>query len=75
MSFPVDNITPDNFVQLINAVQQITGVEINVENIFDYSYLNLIKPEKITPFIQSEGVTIKNRINAGGNTLITMRQN
>lgn len=37
---------------------RMKNIEINVENIFDYSYLNLIKPEKITPFIQSEGVTI-----------------
>jgi len=34
------------------------NIEINVENIFDHSYYKLIKPERIVPFIQSEGVTI-----------------
>jgi cephalosporin hydroxylase len=34
------------------------NIEINIENLFDYSYLNLIKPEKIVPYIQEEGTTI-----------------
>lgn len=34
------------------------NVEINIENIFDHSYLNLEKPEKIVPFIQEEGTTL-----------------
>ena len=34
------------------------NIEINIENIFDYAYINLIKPEKIVPYIQGDGVTI-----------------
>jgi hypothetical protein len=34
------------------------NIEINIENLFDHSYLNLIKPEKIVPYIQEEGTTI-----------------
>jgi len=34
------------------------NIEINIENLFDYSYLNLIKPKKIVPYIQEEGTTI-----------------
>jgi cephalosporin hydroxylase len=34
------------------------NIEINIENIFDHSYLKLIAAEKIVPFIQEEGVTI-----------------
>jgi cephalosporin hydroxylase len=34
------------------------NIEVNIENIFDYSYLNLEKPEKIVPYIQQEGTTL-----------------
>ncbi len=34
------------------------NIEINIENLFDHAYLNLIKPEKIVPYIQEEGTTI-----------------
>jgi len=34
------------------------NIEINIENIFDHSYFNLEKPEKIVPFIQEEGTTL-----------------
>jgi cephalosporin hydroxylase len=34
------------------------NIEVNVENIFDHSYFNLEKPEKIVPFIQEEGTTL-----------------
>jgi cephalosporin hydroxylase len=34
------------------------NVEINIENIFDHSYFNLEKPEKIVPYIQEEGTTL-----------------
>lgn len=34
------------------------NVEVNIENIFDHAYLNLVKPEMIVPYIQEEGVTI-----------------
>jgi cephalosporin hydroxylase len=34
------------------------NVEIIIENIFDQSYLNLEKPERIVPFIQEEGTTL-----------------
>jgi hypothetical protein len=34
------------------------NIEINIENLFDHPYLNLIKPEKIVPYIQEEGITI-----------------
>ena len=34
------------------------NIEINIENIFDHEYLNLVKPERIVPYIQQEGITI-----------------
>lgn len=34
------------------------NVEINIENIFDHSYFNLEKPERIVPYIQEEGTTL-----------------
>lgn len=34
------------------------NIEINIENIFDHAYLNLVKPERIVPYIQQEGITI-----------------
>ncbi len=34
------------------------NVEINIENIFDHSYFNLEKPEKVVPYIQEEGTTL-----------------
>lgn len=34
------------------------NIEINIENLFDQPYLNLIKPEKIVPYIQEKGVTV-----------------
>lgn len=34
------------------------NIEINIENLFDHPYLNLIKPERIVPYIQQEGTTI-----------------
>lgn len=34
------------------------NIEINIENLFNYSYLNLVKPEKIVPYIQGDGTTI-----------------
>lgn len=34
------------------------NVEVNIENIFDHAYLNLVKPEMIVPYIQEEGITI-----------------
>lgn len=34
------------------------NINIIIENIFDYSYMNLEKPEKIVPYIQQEGITI-----------------
>jgi len=34
------------------------NVEVNIENIFDQPYLNLVKPEKIVPYIQEEGTTV-----------------
>lgn len=34
------------------------NIEINIENIFDQAYLNLVKPERIVPYIQEEGTTI-----------------
>jgi cephalosporin hydroxylase len=34
------------------------NIEINIENLFDKSYTILEKPEKITPFIQDEGITL-----------------
>jgi cephalosporin hydroxylase len=34
------------------------NIEIIIDNIFDHSYLNLVKPESIVPYIQSEGVTL-----------------
>jgi cephalosporin hydroxylase len=34
------------------------NIEINIENIFDHAYVNLIKPERIVPYIQEEGTTI-----------------
>jgi hypothetical protein len=34
------------------------NVEINIENIFDHSYLNLEKPERILSYIQEEGTTL-----------------
>lgn len=34
------------------------NIEINIENLFDHSYINLVKPEKIIPYIQQEGITI-----------------
>ena len=35
-----------------------SNINIIIENIFDQSYLNLEKPEKIVPYIQQEGITI-----------------
>jgi cephalosporin hydroxylase len=37
---------------------RLRNIEINIENIFDQAYLNLIKPERIVPYIQEEGTTI-----------------
>jgi hypothetical protein len=34
------------------------NIEINIENIFDHAYVNLIKPERIVPYIQEEGTTV-----------------
>ena len=34
------------------------NIEINIENIFDHAYLNLVKPERIVPYIQQEGTTV-----------------
>ena len=34
------------------------NIEINIENIFDHSYFNLEKPERIVPYIQDEGTTV-----------------
>lgn len=34
------------------------NIEINIENIFDHAYINLVKPEKIVPYIQQEGTTV-----------------
>jgi len=34
------------------------NIEIIIDNIFDHPYLNLIKPESIVPYIQSEGTTL-----------------
>lgn len=34
------------------------NIEIIIDNIFDHSYLNLIKHESIVPYIQSEGITL-----------------
>jgi cephalosporin hydroxylase len=34
------------------------NVEVNIENIFDQPYLNLVKPERIVPYIQEEGTTV-----------------
>jgi cephalosporin hydroxylase len=34
------------------------NVEVNIENIFDHAYLNLVKPERIVPYIQEEGTTV-----------------
>lgn len=34
------------------------NIEINIENIFDHAYVNLVKPERIVPYIQGEGTTI-----------------
>lgn len=34
------------------------NIEINIENLFDKSYTILEKPEKITPFIQDDGITL-----------------
>jgi cephalosporin hydroxylase len=34
------------------------NIEINIENIFDHAYINLVKPERIVPYIQEEGTTI-----------------
>lgn len=34
------------------------NIEINIENIFDHAYLNLVKPERIVPYIQQEGITV-----------------
>ena len=34
------------------------NIEINIENIFDHEYLNLVKPERIVPYIQQEGISI-----------------
>ena len=34
------------------------NIEINIENIFDHAYVNLVKPERIVPYIQEEGTTI-----------------
>jgi cephalosporin hydroxylase len=34
------------------------NIEVNIENIFDHSYFNLEKPEKIVPYIQNKGVTV-----------------
>lgn len=33
-------------------------IEVLIENIFDYSYLHLEKPEKIVPFIREDGTTL-----------------
>jgi cephalosporin hydroxylase len=33
-------------------------IEVIIDNIFDQSYLNLEKPEKIIPYIQEEGLTL-----------------
>lgn len=35
-----------------------SNIEVNIENIFDHSYLNLEKPERIIPYIQEEGTTV-----------------
>lgn len=34
------------------------NIEVNIENIFDQPYLNLVKPEMIVPYIQEEGTTV-----------------
>lgn len=34
------------------------NIEINIENIFDHAYVNLVKPERIVPYIQEQGTTI-----------------
>jgi hypothetical protein len=34
------------------------NIEINIENIFDHPYKNIIKPDKIVPYIQEEGITV-----------------
>ena len=34
------------------------NIEIYIENIFDYSYQNLEKPDKVVPFIQNDGTTL-----------------
>jgi cephalosporin hydroxylase len=40
-----------------NTIRE-NNIEIIIENIFDHSYLNLEKPERIVPYIQSEGTTL-----------------
>lgn len=34
------------------------NIEINIENIFNMQYNKIVKPEKIIPFIQQDGVTL-----------------
>jgi cephalosporin hydroxylase len=48
------DVLPCNWYDTIRE----NNVEIIVENIFDHSYMNLEKPEKVVPFIQQDGVTL-----------------
>jgi cephalosporin hydroxylase len=34
------------------------NIQINIENLFNHPYTELVKPEKIVPYIQSDGVTV-----------------
>ena len=37
---------------------RLNNIEINIENIFDHPYLNLVKEDRIVPYIQEEGTTV-----------------
>lgn len=45
-----------NYQSVVISKQE--NIEIIGENIFDHSYMNLVKPELVAPYIQEEGTTL-----------------
>jgi cephalosporin hydroxylase len=40
------------------ATLRTYNIEINIHNMFDHAYMNLIEPELIVPYIQQDGLTL-----------------
>lgn len=75
---PENQVLPD-WTKASHVEKSITPIEIGLcrqDGSSNISCITVPKGENATTFItQSENVTIKNRINQGGNTIITTRQN